>query len=166
MNREQIAHLQPCQEILAQIEGEPRLIEIDDREQRRTGADIFVQLDQARGNLAAQRCVDRQLVKIGLTLGKRGLGLRDLCGRHGAFFGRSTGTGQIKLGLGGLDTTRGIIDIAHGLADCGLRAQTALPQFRVPRHLFFGQSQIGLCCGQFRLTGADHFGPCRARSRL
>ena len=52
---QRLPDLQPSRQVLAQVEGEPRLIHIDDGDQRCTGAEQLADLGGACGHLAADR---------------------------------------------------------------------------------------------------------------
>mgnify|MGYP002712914932 CR=1 FL=1 len=149
----------PVQLILADVEGEPGPVQIDDGEQGRARAHVLAQFNHAAGHLAALRGGDVQFVDIGLGLPNRGARLIDLGRGHGALLGAGAGAGQVQLRLRGLDLAFGRGKVAGALLDYCLRADAALFQRLIAGRGFLRQLQVGLGRGQFGLAGADDFGP-------
>ena len=108
---ERVAHPQATEQILAQIEREPEIVHVDQREQRRAGAEVLADLGDARGDLPGRRCVDLQLCDIDLALAQRGLGLLDLRRRERALLRARAGDGKLQRGLGRLALTDGGLQI-------------------------------------------------------
>ena len=79
---ERIADLQSAKQILPQVESEPDILGVDQREQRCAGAEILAQRSDARRDLRGDRSTDRQLGNIDLALVQRRFGLLDLSRRE------------------------------------------------------------------------------------
>src|ERR1700722_5675006 len=63
---EPVADLQPLDQILAQIEPKPDVVEVVEREKRHAGRDIFPELRSDLIDLRGDRRLDRELVDVGL----------------------------------------------------------------------------------------------------
>ena len=71
---EAVADLQRLDQILAQVEVDPEVVEIDQRHQRHAGRDVFARLDVALVDLRGHRRVDHHLIDDrlhGLDVGDR-----------------------------------------------------------------------------------------------
>ena len=87
---EPVADLEPLDQILAEIESQPDVAEVDEREKRHAGGDIFPDLRSDLIDLRGDRRLDRELVDVGLDRVDARLRLEHVGPSDGALFlGRS-----------------------------------------------------------------------------
>ena len=105
---EAVADLEALDEILAQVEAQPDIAEVDQREQRHAGRHILAELGADLVDLRRERRLDRQLGDLGLERRDRGVGLGDV------------GLGDAAL-LGGVAGDRLLVGELGLLAGCAAR---------------------------------------------
>ena len=94
-HRKPVADLEALDEILAQVEAQPDVVKIDEREQRHAGRDIFAELRADLVDLRRDRRLDRQFVDSRLDRVDRGLRLDHIGAGDGALLFRVAGDGLL-----------------------------------------------------------------------
>ena len=88
-----VARLQSLDEVFAQVEAQPYVTQIDEREERHARRDIFAKFGADLIDLRGDRRLDRKFVDLGLGGVDRGLRLEDIGARDAALLRGGAGDG-------------------------------------------------------------------------
>jgi hypothetical protein len=155
---EAVANLEVLHEVFAQVEAQPDVAEIDQRQQRYAGRDVFARVRAGVIDLRRHRRLHRELCDLGLQRGDRGLGLGEGGLRHTAFLDGVAVDGFVERELGLLLTAPGYIERRRRLVELLHRGELARGQLPGAIVVLLGQLGVGLGGRESSPAGIDDLG--------
>src|SRR5258708_7298257 len=154
-----VADLQPAEQILAQVECEPQVLQVDHREQRRPRAEILAERSDTCGHLAGDRGTDGEFGYVDITLIQCSFSLLHLSRGKSALFLARARCRKLQCSLRGLTFARRRIEIAGYLIDACLRCVAGARQLRLPIAGFLVKRLARLCRTELSLARRDRLRP-------